>query len=222
MYIIIIQNKAYYLRLTAILLFSGGVKMTIEKLSSLTVKVSVTDNELSHFELSFEQLENHDKNTRDLIAYALHEIRNHLGLNLYNEHLYIEAFSCSTCGCILYISVIDSSIYEEPPSGSLFPEELMFETGSEKTIIRFSGDLDKYFTDTHNSSKLFYNNNIFRLIYSINKDFDYDIAESIIDTAENYNIRYYTDRIAIAYTEEYYCCIIESDAVPKLAGKQLF
>lgn len=196
--------------------------MTIEKLSSLTVKVSVTDNELRHFELSFEQLENHDRNTRELIAYALHEIRNHLGLNLYNEHLYIEAFSCSSSGCILYISVIDESIYEQPMVNNLFQNELMFETGCEKTIIRFSADLDNYFIGTHNNSKLFYNNNIFRLIYKINSDFDYDIAESIIDAAENYNIRYITDRTAIAYTEEYFFCIIESDAVPKLAGKLSF
>lgn len=196
--------------------------MTIEKLSSLTVKVSVTDNELRHFELSFEQLENHDRNTRELIAYALHEIRNNLGLNLYNEHLYIEAFSCSTSGCILYISVIDESIYEQPSIRNFFPEELMFETGCEKTIIRFSAELENYFTGTHSNSKLFYNNNIFRLIYSINDDLDYDIAESILDTAENYNIRYITDKTAIAYTEEYYVCIIENDAVEKLAGKILF
>lgn len=197
----------------------GGVKMIIEQLSSLTVKVSLTKTDLENHNVNFESLENSNKNTKEFVSSVIDEVRLNLGLDLYNEPLYIEAFSCINNGCILYISAIDNSLYEQPDQ----PEEnisefIILETRSAKMLIRFSIDFLKYFCESHIGSTLYYSDNIFRLIINIHSE----SYSGILDTAINHGFKYSTDKTLLAYTEEYYSCIFKCNAADKLSGKILF
>lgn len=192
--------------------------MIIEKLSSLTVKVSLTVNELHAYDLSFECLENNSQNTRALIAYIIHEIRVNLGLNLYSEHLYIEAFSCVNNGCILYISAVDNSLSDKAEENGMTSGIVMLESGTEKNMIRFSVDFDRYFHEYGIDSRLYYSDNIFRLIIHV----DPEKFDSVIDTAFTHGLKYCTDESVTAYTQEYFTCIFDESAIEKLSGKKSF
>lgn len=190
--------------------------MTIEKLSSLTVKVSLSKNELEKYSLCFDLLENNNKNTRELIAYLVYEIRQKTGVNLYNEHLYIEAFANANYGCILYISAVDTSINEDEEDN--FPDIILLEADNEKNIIKFSKNYMKYFFDKYNKSMLYIKDGIYRIILHINAQ----KFENIIDSALSNNLKYTAEAKSIAYTCEYFNCIFDSKAIEKLSGQELF
>lgn len=191
--------------------------MIIEKLSSLTVKVSLSHNELTEFGLNFEKLDSNNTETKQLIKIIIEEIKRNLGLNLHNENLYIETFS-SRNGCILYISVTCTDLGFKISNTSKRTDYLILETPDEKNLIRFSCDLFRYLEEYVVSSSLYYYNGTFRMILKINiikKD-------SITDCAENHILNVMGGIEAKTATEEYFKCIFESEAAERLSGKKSF
>lgn len=191
--------------------------MIIEKLSSLTVKVSLTQEDMANHNVCFEYIQKDNINTAKLISYIVHEIKENLGIDLYSENLYIEAFSCTNNNCILYISAIDKTDDISDPS-VLPPDFIILETNSAKNIIRFSVELMKYFYEYHKSSSLYHNRNIFRMILDTTDDYN----GSIIETAVANNLKYYTDDLTLAHTKEYFKCVLSNNAVKNLSGNKSF
>jgi negative regulator of genetic competence, sporulation and motility len=191
--------------------------LIIEKLSSLTIKVSITENELSEYALSFDSLNSSDSRTKEFIMYVLREIRSNLGINLCNENLYIEAFSCINKDCILYISAVDLSISDDTENTHEEAGFIIFEATDPHKLIRFSEDIKRYFDEYCISSRLYHHNNVFRLFIEL----DCEKADSMIDTAFTHGLKYSSDNIIAAKTEEYFVCVIEENAVGKLSGQVL-
>ncbi|MBP1566203.1 MAG: adaptor protein MecA [Oscillospiraceae bacterium] len=189
--------------------------MIIEKLSSLTVKVSLSQEDMASHNISFEHIQKDDINTTKLITYIVHEIKENLGLNLYSEHLYIEAFSCTNNNCILYISAIDNEINESANCTHGF---IILESTSAKSIITFCTELINIFNEYNENSSLYHYKNTFRMILDINPD----KFESIEETAIVNSIKYYTDKMTMIYTKEYFNLIFKKDAVNKLSGNLSF
>lgn len=191
--------------------------MTIEKLSSLTLKITLNDYELNYFGLNFELLQNNDSCTKKLITYILDEIKNSLDISLFNEHLYIEAFSASQKKCILYISVINENCFIKKQSDKNYPEGIMVISECFRPLIFYSCILSEYSICTQSSLFLLQNRYIL-ILYDL-KTADYELPER---TAENCGLKYYTDDILKASAEEYGNCIISGDAVGILSGKISF
>ncbi len=191
--------------------------MIIEKLSSLTVKVSITHEELSRYNTNFENLKNGNANTERLISYIIHEIKENLNINLYSEYIYIEAFSCINNSCVLYISAIDENTDPEGIN-TVLPELLILETNNIKNMIRFSVEITKYLPTSHKNSSLYYCGSKFRMIMDINPE----NFESIMDTATTNDLKYCTEEKNIPLTEEYFRCIFENSAIGKLSGELPF
>ena len=182
--------------------------MIIEKLSSLTIKVSLSYGELKIYSLDFDSMTEHNENTKNLLKNILKEIYNHLGLNLFNETLYIEAFSGSGQKCILYISVsLDSSV----------TEKTIVESGNCRDIILFSKDLVRYYNDYCKNSSLYHYNNIFRILI----ESEQAKSKSIADCADSHRLRSMYGNIIEAQTTEYFDCVIDNRAVEKLSGENL-
>lgn len=188
--------------------------MIIEKLSSLTVKVSLNKNELTKYGLCFENLADKDSRTRNLIERIITEIKSSLGINLYNEHLYIEALSGTHQDCIFYISAIETELSDETEKR----EKLILETSSEKDLIMFSSVFSKYFSEDYKSSSLYYRKKRFRIII----DASPDKYEDILDSASDCGLTDCHEKYDEACTKEYFICIFEQDAIPKLSGAKDF
>ena len=190
--------------------------MIIEKLSSLTIKVSLSYEELKIYSLDFDSMTEHNENTKNLLKNILKEIYNHLGLNLFNETLYIKAFSGSGQKCILYISVsLDSDEYDY--SDSSVTEKTIVESGNCRDIILFSKDLVRYYNDYCKNSSLYHYNNIFRILI----ESEQAKSKSIADCADSHRLRSMYGNIIEAQTTEYFDCVIDNRAVEKLSGENL-
>jgi len=191
--------------------------MIIEKLSSLTVKITLNNYELDFFGLSFELLKNNDSSTKKLITYILDEIKKSLNINLFDEHLYIEAFSGKHKHCILYISIIyDNDIIKNNNLG-FCNGEIMVVSDSLRSLISYSCILSE--NEIFPESDLFLLQNRYLLIiYGIISS-DPELPER---TAANCGLEYYTDEILNASVKEYGNCIISGDAAGILSGKISF
>lgn len=191
--------------------------MTIEKLSSLTVKVSLSSAELEAYSLDFDLINEYSKNTENLLKYILKEIYIHLGLNLFSENLYIEAFSCSDQKCVLYISVSGDPDEKIICDNEAEKEKTILETGNSTDMISFSKDIAEYYNDYFSNSSLYHSNNIFRLLIETEPE----KSESIADCAASHRLRSMYGNIAEAQTKEYFSCVISEYAVEKLSGSIL-
>jgi len=191
--------------------------MIIEKLSSLTVKITLNDYELDFFGLNYELLKNNDSSTKKLITYILDEIKNNININLFNEHLYIEAFSGKHKHCILYISVIYINDIIKMDNIRYCSDKIIIVSECIRSLIKYSCILSE--NHIFPESNLFLLQNRYLLII-------YDIISSDPElperTAANCGLEYYTDEILKASAEEYGNCIISGDAVGILSGKILF
>lgn len=196
---------------------TGENEMIIEKLSSLTIKVTVAQKDMIAYGLDFDSLSENNSNTENLLRYILREISRHLGINLFNESLYIEAFSYTEHSCILYISVTESYINEQLIKNKT-PEKTVLESLNSNDLILFSKDFMKYYEEYCFDSSLYYKNNIFRMIIETNSK----KAESIADCALSHGLRRLHGNINAAETAEYFDCIIKNSAAEKLSGQMSF
>lgn len=188
--------------------------MIIEKLSSMTIKVTISKYDMKKYDLDFGSLSENNSKTEKFLRYVLKEILFHLGINLFNESLYIEAFSCSRNNCIFYISVTDARLNEEQKTDSE-PEKNIIESGNSTELILFSKDFIKYYSEYCIGSSLYHKNNIYRLIIETLPE----KSESIADCASGYGLRRFQGNIRAAETYEYFDCIIKNSAAEKLSGK---
>lgn len=188
--------------------------MIIEKLSSLTIKVTISNHDMKNYRLDFDSLSENSINTKQLIRHILREISRHLGINLFNESLYIEAFSYNEKKYILYISVTDARINECTDCSNV-SEKSIIETADSKKLILFSKDFVKYYSEYCTDSSLYHRNDVFRLIIETVPE----KSESVADCAFSHGLHSFHGNICAAETTEYYDCIIENSAAEKLAGQ---
>ncbi|MDO5558670.1 MAG: adaptor protein MecA [Oscillospiraceae bacterium] len=212
--------------------------MIIEQLSSLTVKVSLTASELYEHNVDFDSLENDDKNTRSLVSDVINQINIKLGLNFFNEHLYIEAFSGRESGCILYISVVNNSLYDEDElvdfMDSDFSQDfelsdnsdnkdvsvnvIMFETTVPRSLILLAVFLDKFYHSYTSQSSLYFCDNIYRLLVTTQSTYSNEILNSGFQSG----INCISSDLQSCRTIEYCQCIFDENAIEKLTGKMSF
>lgn len=191
--------------------------MTIEKLSTQTVKIKLNEYELDFFGLSFELLKNNDRSTRKLISYILDEIKSSLNISLFDKKLYIEAFSVKPKCCVLYISFIDDNSFIKIRNINRLSEGIMIISECFYPLIIYSCKLSE--NSEYPKSSLYYWQNRYLLIINDIFSTDHELPER---TAVNFGLEYYTSDILKASAEEYGKRIFSENAVGILSGKISF
>ncbi len=80
--------------------------MRIEQIDHQTIKVILTASDLDRLDITYEEMDYKDPNTKRVILELLHHIRRETDINLQEGRLLVEAFPSIGGGCVLYICAI--------------------------------------------------------------------------------------------------------------------
>lgn len=90
--------------------------MKIEPLDDKTVKVVLSKVDMDGFQLTYEEMDYKNPETKRVILKLIDEIRNQVDIDLSQGKLFIEAFPYADGGCILYVNVLDLTRAADPRS----------------------------------------------------------------------------------------------------------
>lgn len=83
--------------------------MKIEPLDDKTVKVVLSKVDMDGFQLTYEEMDYQNPETKRVILHLIDEIRDQVDIDLSEGKLFIEAFPYADGGCILYVNVLDTA-----------------------------------------------------------------------------------------------------------------
>ncbi len=80
--------------------------MRIEQIDHHTIKVILTASDLDRLDITYEEMDYKDPNTKRVILELLHHVRRETDIDLQEGRLLVEAFPSIGGGCVLYICAI--------------------------------------------------------------------------------------------------------------------
>lgn len=202
--------------------------MNIEVLAGNTVKITLDRNDMTDYDVKYENLSKKSPDTKRLLIELLSAVRLEKNLDLGTGRLFIEAFPRNDGGCMLYISSIGGtssmktdeeiieSIMEETSYASAKPSTLVCESDTAEEMGELCRRLLEFVKDS--VSSLYVSQEkvpVFRLIITQTESFRPIVMRLI---SEYGKIVGASD--SAAETEEYFKCVINDKAV-LTAGKIL-
>ena len=185
--------------------------MTIEVISSNTIKITLSELDMIEYDISYENLDRKNPETKRLLIELLQTIRLEKNIDLTSEKLFVEAFPQTNGGCLLYISLLNEKVRVKSENNVLYNcvvcEVLNIEQLSEMCYQLYN----RYSHLIHNS-ELYTNNESYRLIIHTFSKLE-DKLKSILN---EYSIIKGKGEIICSTTREYYKVLIEEDAVEKI------
>ena len=82
------------------------ITMRIEQIDHRTIKVILTASDLDRLDITYEEMDYKDPNTKRVILELLHHVRKETDVDLQGGRLLVEAFPGIGGGCVLYICAI--------------------------------------------------------------------------------------------------------------------
>lgn len=84
--------------------------MTIEIISMNTVKITLTEPDMSDYDIDYQSLDKKNPDTRRVLLELLEVVREEKDIDLTDEKLYVEVFPKSGGGCLMYISMLNTRV----------------------------------------------------------------------------------------------------------------
>jgi negative regulator of genetic competence, sporulation and motility len=117
----------------------------IESIDSSTIKITLSHQDLSRLDITYEQMDYQDPATRKALLGLLRQAQTQTGLDLTESKLFVEAFPDENDGCILYINLVsphpkDSGIYSK---GCGFNTPLIFQMDTIEEVSGLCSRLQK-------------------------------------------------------------------------------
>ena len=186
--------------------------MTIEQISDITIKVSLSERDLQMYNIS--SLESNNSNTKLMLIELIAQVQTVINRRLNYEELFIEAFACSDGGCILYISTMDTEL--RPIKKSRVFSDILCEADKLEELISLSRHLQQHLNDHILCSELYHKNGLYRLILHTYAKSE----EKLLSIVGEYSEILQSTSLARAVTREYYDCVMPQNAVDKIADLQ--
>lgn len=86
--------------------------LNIEILNKHIIKIKLSFKDMKNYNLTYEQINYHDKKTRQLIVNLLYKIKKTTKADISKSQIFIEAFPTGEKGCILYLNIINKKTIE--------------------------------------------------------------------------------------------------------------
>lgn len=188
--------------------------MTIEIISSNTIKITLDEIDMSSYDVSFEKLDRSSPETKRLLIDLIESIREEKNIDLSTERLFVEAFPKDDGGCLLYLSMLNANIKTTPEKSSLY-NTLICKIESPDNLIEISIQLFNLFNHILHNSELYYNEGVYQLILHTFKRSDKKLKSFLSEYCEISGL----GEIDSSSIREYYTCIFPINAIEEITKK---
>lgn len=184
--------------------------MKIELLDDKTVKVLLSDIDMKSLELSYEEMDYKNPQTKRVLLKLIDEIKKEVKINLNAGKLFIEAFPYADGGCILYVNVLEiqrDNSQKKPRQGFDTPLIFMFEDID--SLAKLSGRLIARYSHIILKSTLYlWERKYYLMLYTYFK-MDNDLIQLIKEYGKFYGRGATRSAIVMEHAKE----LIKADAI---------
>jgi hypothetical protein len=190
---------------------------------------------MKDFNVDFCSLNNNNPETRNMLSVLMSEIDDGTDLETVGESFFIEAYPQTDDSCVLFISAINedgirdltemydltdveqySDLYEKLSDLSDLQDDIFstvtFSCQDSFILEKTAKMLLKCYGDFIPKSFLYKRGSEYRLVLEVYKDVEASVANLLIEFGKIMG----NDPILYAYTQEYYECIMETQALQEL------
>ena len=186
--------------------------MVIRQISKSTVKISLTAGDLRAYQVTFAELQQKTNRTLRLLSDAAVRAQTKTGLPFSTARLFVEAFSRSDGGCLLYLSVISGTENQTEQKSPVRPI-VIYEFSSPRTLCQCCARLMHSGLIPIRSALYVRRHAPLRLVAELPSGSRAD-ADSILS---EFGIALEAERLVLAHTAEHYSCLSRQDAVSEIA-----
>lgn len=191
--------------------------MKIELLDDKTVKVLLSKVDMTAYNLSYEEMDYKNPQTKRVILKLIEEIKKEVKINLSTGKLFIEAFPYADGGCILYVNLLDAGKADALSQKKLkpgFDTPLIFVIDDLNYLGVLSNRLVTRYSHIILKSALYlWESNYYLLLYTYFK-MDSEIIKLIGEYAKLYG----KGNVQSAIVKEHAKELITNDAIAMLDG----
>lgn len=182
--------------------------MQIEMISSETIKVSLTKQDMDDYELTFESLDRSNIQTKELFIDIIEQIKLDMEMDFTDEKLFIEAIPRVDGGCLLYITALEpeEELAAKQKSVSL---SIVCEIENYNHLINLCSVIYAKHLHKVHKSELYYDQGSYRLILHTLKKQDIKLVTLVNEYAEVVG----EGELFCSMTREHYDCIVNNRAV---------
>ena len=184
--------------------------MTIEVISTNTVKITLTEVDMLDYDINYERLDRKNPETKRLLIELLEAVREEKNIDLCSEKLYVEAFPQNDGGCLLYISILNDRL---KPKIELY-SELVCEIDDLDSVIALCSRVYQSYSHLIRSSELYFNGKKYRLIINTFPKVD----NKINNLLNEYGNETGKGELLSASTREHFEPILEKEAIERLSA----
>ena len=188
--------------------------MIIEIISSNTIKVVLNKNDMSLYNVSFENLDRSSPETKRLLLDLIHNIKEEKDLDLSSEKLFVEAFPKEDGGCLLYLSTLNGSVKVTPEKSNLY-NSIICEIKSPEILLNVSKKLYNLFIHILHNSELYYKDGTYQLILHTYKRADKKLKTVLSEFCEIVG----SGEVDSSLIREHYMCVFPIDAIEEINRK---
>ena len=191
--------------------------MIFEIISSNTIKITLTKNDMEFYNITFDKLDRSNIETKQLLADLIETIYTKQNIDLSNEKLFVEAFEKEDGGCLLYLSSLDNNVEIAPQQNNSLYSTIICKINNIETLTTLSEILyNKFYHIIHNSELLFANQ-CYLLILHIFKKTDKKLKILLSEYCDYTNA---TD-VKSSNTKEYAKYILPVNAIEEIIKKNI-
>lgn len=190
--------------------------MVIEVISSNTIKVILSQDDMSLYDVSFEKLDRSNPETKRLLLDLIDDIKEQKNVDLSSERLFVEAFPKDDGGCLLYLSMLNSNVHISADRPTVY-NTLICTMSSPQSLMQVCSRIYEYYNHIVHNSELYYDNGTYQLILQIYRKTDRKLRTMLNEFCE---ISGSTD-LEASVIREHYTCLFAIDAVEEINRKQI-
>lgn len=183
--------------------------LTIELISSNTLKITLTKSDMIEYNISYQILDKKNPETKQFLMNIIDIVKEEKDIDLCSEKLYIEAFPQTNGGCLLYISVLSDKLKQRK---NIYCE-IVCETNNHSLLIKISDIIFKNYNHITKNSQLYYYQGTYRIILTLFSDTE----NKICDLLDEYMILWNKSEIVSELTKEHFTKIVDRKAIELLS-----
>ncbi|MFA5658089.1 MAG: adaptor protein MecA [Oscillospiraceae bacterium] len=190
--------------------------MTIEVISSSTIKIVMDEDDMSLYDVSFDKLDRSCPKTKRLLIDLIENIKEETNIDLSSERLFVEAFPKEDGGCLLYLSMLNSSLKAPADKNNLYSSAVCRLSTTDE-LIELSAQLFNMYSHILHNSELYYGDEKYYLILHTFKKADKKLRTFLNEFCEITG----SGEVDCSSVREYNRCISPLNAIEEILKKVL-
>ncbi len=190
--------------------------MVIEVISSNTIKVILTEDDMSSYDVSFEKLDRSNPETKRLLIELISSIKAEKDVDLSSERLFVEAFPKDDGGCLLYLSMLGNNVKIATDRMTVY-NTLICKISSPQALMRICTKICEQYNYIIHNSELYYDNGVYQLILQIYKKTDRKLKNMLSEFCSISG----TSELEASVIREHFNCIFPIDAIEETTNKYI-